>query len=127
MQTLLNNQESCIILGGRSTKYFKLEKGTRQGDLISAYLFILVLEIVCNLIKMNKGILSLSQDDLISAYLSILVLEIVCNLIRMNKVFHSLNFLEHTLFYTGAYSDDITFFLKDKESVKKLLNVIDPF
>ena len=76
---------------------------------------------------MNKGILSLSQDDLISAYLFILVLEIVCNLIRMNKVFHSLNFLEHTLFYTGAYSDDITFFLKDKESVKKLLNVIDPF
>ena len=29
---------------GNTTKYFKLEKGTRQGDPISAYLLILVLE-----------------------------------------------------------------------------------
>ena len=45
IKTLLNNQESCIINGGFTTKYFKLDKGTRQGDPISAYLFILVLEI----------------------------------------------------------------------------------
>ena len=51
IKTLLNNQESCIINGGITTKYFK---GTRQGDSISAYLFILVLEIVLNLIKQNK-------------------------------------------------------------------------
>ena len=56
IKTLLNNQESCIINGGITTKYFK---GTRQGDPISAYLFILVLEIVLNLIKQNK--LSLSM------------------------------------------------------------------
>ena len=48
MKTLLNNQESCIINGGFTTKYFKLDKGTRQGDPISAYLFIVVLEIVFN-------------------------------------------------------------------------------
>ena len=29
---LLKNQESCIINGGQITKYFKLERGTRQGD-----------------------------------------------------------------------------------------------
>ena len=51
IKTLLNNQESCIIDGGITTKYFKLDKGTRQGDPISAYLFILVLEIEFNLIK----------------------------------------------------------------------------
>ena len=45
MQLLLMNQESCIINGGTTKNYFKLEKGTRQGDPISAYLFILVLEI----------------------------------------------------------------------------------
>ena len=46
IETLLNNQESCIINGGITTHYFKLKKGTRQSDPISAYLFILVLQAV---------------------------------------------------------------------------------
>ena len=92
---LLITQESCIINGGFTTKYFKLDKGTRQGDPISAYLFILVLEIVFNLIKQNKDI-------------------------------HGLSFFDHTFLYT-AYADDTTFFLKDKESVKKVMNVFGTF
>ena len=44
IKTLFNNQESCIINGG--INYFTLDKGTCQGDPISAYSFILVLEIV---------------------------------------------------------------------------------
>ena len=42
IKTILKNQESCIIYNGKTTKYFKLERGARQGDPISAYLFILV-------------------------------------------------------------------------------------
>ena len=48
---LLKNQESCIINGGITTKHFKLEKDTRQGDPISAYLFALVLKIAFLYIK----------------------------------------------------------------------------
>ena len=44
IENLLNNQESYIINGRITIDYFKLKKGTRQGDSISAYLFILVLE-----------------------------------------------------------------------------------
>ena len=58
IETLLNNQESCIINRGITTHYFKLKKGTRQGDPISAYLFILVSEAVfCkfNRIKILKA------------------------------------------------------------------------
>ena len=40
IQTLLNNQESGIINGRHTTKYFKLEKRTDQGDSTSAYLFV---------------------------------------------------------------------------------------
>ena len=54
IKILLQNQESCIINGGTATNYFKLEKGTPQGDPISAYLLIFVLEIVFLFTKVKK-------------------------------------------------------------------------
>ena len=48
------------------------------------------------------------------------------NLIKLNKDIHGLTFFDHTFLYT-AYADDTTFFLKDKESVKKVMNVFDTF
>ena len=42
IKMLLKKQESCIINGGITMKYFKLERDTRQGDPISVYLFILL-------------------------------------------------------------------------------------
>ena len=53
---LLEYQESCIINGGNKTKYFELQKGARQGNPISAYLFILCLEIVFILIRTDKRV-----------------------------------------------------------------------
>ena len=44
------------IWGGHTTHYFNLECGTPQGDLISEYLFILVLEILFILTKSKKNI-----------------------------------------------------------------------
>ena len=63
IKMLLQNQESCIINGGTTTNYFKLEKGTRQGEPISAYLFILVLEIVFLFTKESKKINGLNIFD----------------------------------------------------------------
>ena len=60
IQTLLNSQKSCIRGEGHTTKNFKLEKGTGQGDPISAYFLILVLDIMLNLIKEKKDIHSLN-------------------------------------------------------------------
>ena len=48
--------ESCVINGGVTTRYFKLEKGVRQGDPVSAYLFILWLVILFTIVKNNKDI-----------------------------------------------------------------------
>ena len=71
IKMLLNNQESCIINGGKTAKYFKLERGTRQGDPISAYLFILVLELFFIFVKNNpkvKGLNIFKHEFLYTAY-----------------------------------------------------------
>ena len=39
IDTLLKKQKSCFVNGGTTTLYFKSGIFTRQGDLISAYLF----------------------------------------------------------------------------------------
>ena len=51
---LLEFLESCIINEGNTTKYFQPPKGTRQGDPVSEYLFIISLEMVFILIKADK-------------------------------------------------------------------------
>ena len=51
VKILLRDQESCVTNGATATKYFSLERGARQGDQISAFLFILALEILFILLK----------------------------------------------------------------------------
>ena len=67
-QILLRNQEPCIINGETTTKYFKLQKGIRPGNPISAYLFILVLEIAFIFIKENNSIKGINIFDNIFLY-----------------------------------------------------------
>ena len=55
VKTLLRNQESCALNGSTTTKRFLIRRGTRQGDPISAYLF-LALEILFKLIKSKPEI-----------------------------------------------------------------------
>ena len=67
----MKNQESCIINSGTTRKCFKLNRGARQDDPISAYLFILALEILFLLIKENPCVKGLNIFDhcyLYSAY-----------------------------------------------------------
>ena len=71
IETILNKPESCVINSGKTTQYFQLNRGARQGNPISAYLFILVMEMLFTLIKINEkiqGLDILNYRFLYSAY-----------------------------------------------------------
>ena len=53
---LLSSQQSCVINGGNTTSYFNLEKGAGQGEPVSAYLFILALEVLFVFIESNENV-----------------------------------------------------------------------
>ena len=90
---LLTNQESCVINGGHIKTYFRLERGARQGDSISPYLFVLALELFFISIKSNKNI-------------------------------HGINRFDRDFLYT-SYADNATFFLKDLDLKKNVLEMLD--
>ena len=56
IKVLHNNQESCVMNGGVSTGYFPLKRGSRQGDPISAYLFIIIMEVFFIMVRNNPNI-----------------------------------------------------------------------
>ena len=70
-QVPIKNQESCAVTGGITTKFFRHGRGAHQRDPMSAFLFILALEVTFILIKTNnkiKGLDIYSRNVLYTAY-----------------------------------------------------------
>ena len=63
IKTFLNGAESCVMNNGHSSGYFSLERGCRQGDPLSAYLFILCVEVSFIQIRESNDIHGIKIGD----------------------------------------------------------------
>ena len=69
--TFYNNIKSCVCVNGQYSSWFEVQRGTRQGDPVSPYIFLLCAEILAIMIKQNKtirGIRVMDDEVLISQY-----------------------------------------------------------
>ena len=56
IETFYNDIKSRVIVNGQTTEWFHVERGCRQGDPISPYLFVLSVEILAIMIREDKDI-----------------------------------------------------------------------
>ena len=57
--------ESCILQNGFLSEYFYLQRGCRQGDPISPYIFILCAEVLSNMIRKEKSIKGININNIL--------------------------------------------------------------
>ena len=57
--------ESCILQNGFLSEYFYIQRGCRQGDPISPYIFILCAEVLSNMIRKEKSIKGININNIL--------------------------------------------------------------
>ena len=95
VETFYANISSCVLNNGFCTPYFELQRGVRQGDPLSPYLFIIAAEILATAIRKRSDIqgIKIGQDE----------------------------------FKLVQYADDLTVFVPDIESAKRVFELLDLF
>ena len=71
IKTFYRNIKSTVLVNNEPTEWFKIERGCRQGDPISPYIFLMCGEVLAHMIRQNKdikGYCILDEEIKISQY-----------------------------------------------------------
>ena len=63
VNTFYKNVKSCIINNGLCSHYFNVERGARQGDPLSPYLFVICVEIMAIAVRNDENIKGIKISD----------------------------------------------------------------
>ena len=92
--------ESCVLNSGYTTSWFRLQKGVRQGCPLSAYLFLLCIEILAQKIRNNNQILGIVSGQT-EQKLSLFADDCTCLLKDIRSVKKTLQEINHFGLYSG--------------------------
>ena len=70
INTFYSNTSACVTVNGGYTSWFQIQRGVRQGDPCSSYLYLICAEILSLLIRNNKKIKGIKIADDVEALLS---------------------------------------------------------
>ena len=75
IRTFYKNAQSCVINNGTTSDYFFLERGVRQGDPLSPYIFVLAAEALAIAVRQDatiKGILVGGEETKLLQYADVM-------------------------------------------------------